>query len=82
MELMWSLYVLEEEVDLTLGEIIQYGPLVMSGIHGHRRDLAHARLWPRGLLRGSSAHQGGERRATLHECVQSFLDTRAVKIDT
>lgn len=55
----------------------------MLGIHGHRRDLAHARCWPGGLLlRGTSTHQGVESRSALNESVQGFLYTRVIKIDT
>lgn len=62
---------------------IHYNMSVVSRIHGHRGDLAHARCWSRGWrLRGPSAYQVVERRSALNECVKSFLDTRVVKIDT
>lgn len=55
----------------------------MSGIHGHRRGLAHAGCLPGWwLLRGASSHQVVERWSALNEGVQSFLYTWVVKIDT
>lgn len=80
---MWCLLVSEGKVDLTLGEVIIYTLSVVSGIHGHSRDLAHARCWSLGcLLSGPSGYQVVKSRSTLNECVQSFLDTWVVKIDT
>lgn len=59
-----------------------YSFSVVSGVHRHRWGLTHAGCWSWGLLlRGPTTHQMVERGSTLNECVQSFLDTRVVKID-
>ena len=67
-----------------MGEVIIFYTIsVVSGIHGHRLDLAHVCCWSSCLLlSGLSGHQVVKSGSTLNECVERFLDTRVVEIDT
>lgn len=68
---------------ITFLESNRFSPdlLILLGIHGHGRGLAHIGRLPTGLLLRHGTAYEGQRWSALNECVQGFLYAGVIKVD-